>query len=138
MLATDSGAALLPRELDGPYMPTTTTGVTRALMSEAQQAALDPSLVPVNSATFAFCLANVAFTAQHMRTSGLHSATALLSPCLAQLTPVIKDLLERAHSTRGVLLRDAAQEALLLFPTLVLGPQRPGVSSSSVKAEVSA
>jgi hypothetical protein len=34
-------------------------------------------LAPVNHATIAFCLANVAFTAQHMRTFGLQSATAL-------------------------------------------------------------
>ncbi len=38
------GAAPLPRELDGPFMPTTTTAVTAALMAEAQQAASDPSL----------------------------------------------------------------------------------------------
>ena len=89
-------------------MPTTTTGVTAALMSEAQQAATNPSLVPVNSAAIAFCLANPDYNGLHMRTSGLQSAAALPSPRLSQLTPVIKDLLERAHSTRGVLLRDAA------------------------------
>jgi hypothetical protein len=73
-----------------------------------------------------------------MRTSGLQPAAALPTPSLDQLTPVIQDLLERAHSTRGVLLRDAPQEALLLFPTLVLGPQRHGASSSSVKSEITA
>jgi hypothetical protein len=41
--ARNLGAAPLPRELDGPFMPTTTTGVTVALMSEARQAATDPA-----------------------------------------------------------------------------------------------
>ena len=33
--ARNLGAAALPRELDGLYMPTTTNGVAAALMSEA-------------------------------------------------------------------------------------------------------
>jgi len=57
-----------------------------------------------------------------MRTSGTQSAAALLVHALDILTSVITDFLSRAHSTRGVTLRDAAVEALLLFSTLVLGP----------------
>jgi len=53
------GAAPLPRELDGPFMPTTTTGVTAALMAEVQEAASYLSLAPVNSASIAFCLTHV-------------------------------------------------------------------------------
>jgi hypothetical protein len=60
-----------------------------------------------------------------MRALGAQSAAALLVLSLSVLTLVITDLLKRAHSSRGTLLRDAPQEALLLFPTLVLGPQRP-------------
>ena len=130
------GAAPLPRELDGPFIPTTTTSGTTALLSEAYQAATNPASAPVNSSAIAFCLAIADYTCLHMRTSGMQSTTALPTPSLSTLTPAIQDLLERAHSTRGVLLRDAAQEALLLFPTLVLGPQRLGASSSSVKAEI--
>jgi hypothetical protein len=48
------------------------------------------------------------------------------------------DLLTNAHSSRGTILRDAAQETLLIFPTLILGPPRLGASSSSVKTEVTA
>jgi len=108
------------------------------VMSEALHAATDPTIVPMSFAAIAFCLANADFTSHHMRTSGLLSAATLPTPSLSQLIPFIKDLLERAHSTRGVLLRDDAQEALFLFPTLVLGPQRPGASSSSVRAETTA
>ena len=57
-------------------------------------------------------------------------------PALALLILVIADLFEKDHSAPGSLLRDAAQEALLLFPIRVLGPQRLGTSSSSVKSEV--
>jgi len=38
----------------------------------------------------------------------------------------------------GEALREAAWDALFLFPTLVLGPQKPGASSSTVKLEVAA
>ena len=61
-----------------------------------------------------------------------------LSACPRSLLLVIADLLTRAFSTRGVTLRDAALEALLLFPNLELGPQRPRASSSSVKTEIAA
>ena len=44
------GASPLRRELDGPFMPTTTRGVSTALASHAAQARLDPQSVPVNSA----------------------------------------------------------------------------------------
>ncbi len=64
------------------------------------------------------------------------SVAALQAQTQAQLIPIISALIRRAHSTRGVILRGAAQEALLLFPTLVLGPQRLGASSFSVKTEV--
>jgi hypothetical protein len=69
-----------------------------------------------------------------MQTSETQSAAALPALALALLTPVIADLFKKAHSTRASLLRDAAQEALLFFPTLVLGPQRPNVSSSIAKS----
>jgi len=95
-------------------------------------------LVPANSAAITFCSANPDFTATHMQTSGTQSAVALLVPALAMLTPVIVDLNMKAHLTRGSIIRDAAQEALLVFPTLILEPQRPRTSSSNVKIEVAA
>jgi hypothetical protein len=120
-------------------MPKTTTRVTAALASEVLRANADPSSVPTNSAAVTFWLNNAEFSKNHMRTSGLRSTSALPSPALSILTPIIiYDLVHRAHSTTGVLLRDAAHEALMLFPTLVLGPKRPGASSTSVKNEVKA
>ena len=78
------------------------------------------------------------FTATHMKTSRAKFAVALHAPPLTALLLLITYRAERAHSTRGTLLRDATQEALLVFPTLVFGPQRPGATSSSVKMEVNA
>jgi hypothetical protein len=76
------------------------------------------------------------FIVIYMRTSRTQSVAALPIPVWALLIPIIADLVtRRAHTTRGELLRSATKEALL-FPTLVLGPQPPGASSSSVKAKV--
>ena len=52
------------------------------------------------------------------------------------IIPVITDLLNTAADIRGEILREAAWDALFLFPTLVLGPQKPGALSSAVKAEM--
>ena len=73
-----------------------------------------------------------------MRTSGAKHAVVLLAPTQEQSNPAIADLVERAHFPRGTLFRDAAMEALFLFPTLILCPQTPGASSSSVNIAVSA
>jgi len=90
----------------------------------------------MNTVAITFFSANLAFTVTHISTSGMQSAATLHAPGLVMLTSLITDLLTRAHSTRGVSLRDAAQEAFLLFPTPVLGPHGPGASSSIVKTEV--
>ncbi len=55
-----------------------------------------------------------------MRLPGTQSAAPLHVLALTTLTHAIAGLFTRAHSTRRVILRDASQEALLLFPTLVL------------------
>ncbi len=52
------------------------------------------------------------------------------------IIPVIMDLLNKAADIRGQVLREVAWDALFLFPTLVQGPQKPGASSSAVKAEM--
>jgi len=49
---------------------------------------------------------------------------------------VVTDLYNKAADIRGEVLREAAWDALFLFPTLVVGPQKPGASSSAVKTEV--
>jgi len=130
------GASPPRRELDGPYMPTTTSGVSAVLSSQPTHAHLDPMSTLVSSAAVTFSAANPTFTKIHLRTSETQSAAALLAHALSILMPLIVDLLSRTHYTRRAALRDAAQETLLLFPALALGPQGPGASSSSVRIEV--
>ncbi len=89
-------------------------------------------------AAISFCHAHPDFIASHMNTSRAQMAAALPAHALNLRTMVIANLVERAHSTCGTLLRDAAHETLLVFPTLVLRPQCRGASSSSVKTEVTA
>jgi len=122
--------------MEGPYMPMTTRGVAAALISEAAQAHRDPTSAPMNSAVITFCVASPTFTEIHMRTSRTLFAAALPAPALDTLMPVIADLLSRAQSTWGVGPHDAALEVILLLRTMVLGPQRPCASSSSVRTEV--
>jgi hypothetical protein len=92
--------------------------------------------VPVNSTAIQLGSVNLDFTTSHIRISGIQSAATLHGPGFALLPLVIADMFHKAHSIRGPALRDAALETLLLFPTLVIGPQRPSASSSSVKTEV--
>jgi hypothetical protein len=64
------GTSPLRRELDGPFMLTTTRGVSAALATQAAQARMDPQSVPVNYVAVTFCSNNPDFTTTHMRTSG--------------------------------------------------------------------
>jgi hypothetical protein len=73
-----------------------------------------------------------------MKTSRNQYAKVLAVPALKHLTSITAELYKRAYTITGVILRDAAWEAIMLFHTLVLGLQRPGASSTSGKAEISA
>ena len=44
---------------------------------------------------------------------------------IADLMPVVTDLFNKAADIRGEVMREAAWDALFLFPTLVMGPQKP-------------
>jgi hypothetical protein len=122
--------------MDGHFMPTTTRGVVAGLDHPDAHARQDPPLATLHVAAIAYCTDNPDFTDIHMRTFGTQSAATLPTHAQALFILIIVDLVIRARTTRGELLRNEAQEALLFFPTSVLGPQRPGASSSSVKAEV--
>jgi hypothetical protein len=130
------GSLHLPRELDRHYIPTTTRGVTTTVSSLALPSTEGPEFGPMHSDVIMFCAENPDFTATHMRTSGAQLSAATPALALPVLTPIIVDLLSRTSSTRGVALKDAAREAFLLFPTLVLGPQRTCASSSNVRSKV--
>jgi hypothetical protein len=82
------------------------------------------------------CCVNHGFTPIYLRTSCCQSSPSLPKPCQQKLVHNIADLFAKVADTRGEILREAAWDALFLFRTLVLGPQKPGASSSSVKAEI--
>ena len=74
---------------------------------------------PMHFVAILLCMENHDFAATYMRTSGAQSAVAIPTPTMPVLTLAIADLLSRANTTRGIVLRDATQGAL---STLVLGP----------------
>jgi hypothetical protein len=134
----DRRQAAAPAELQGPYLATTIAGVRATLTAQAATARSAPERVPPHTAAVEFCSANPDFTPLHLRTSGCQSAVSIPKPSLHLLLPVITDLMNKAADVRGVELREAAWDALFLFPTLVLGPQKPGASTTAVKAEMAA
>ncbi len=54
------------------------------------------------------------------------------------MLPVLTELFNKTADITWEVLREAAWDALFFFPTRVLGPQRPGASSTTVKAEIAA
>ena len=129
---------MAPLHLDANWNPTCRRPLATVLAFEAAHAHRDPTSAPMNSAAFTFCATNSTFAKMHIRTSVTQIAASLPAHALDTLMQVIADLFSGTHSTRGVALRDVVLEALLLFPTLVLGPRRLGASSSSVRTEVAA
>ena len=108
------------------------------MTAQAQNARSDPSHAPPHFAVVEFCNTHPDFTPFHMKMSGCQSTVAIPKPCIAALLPVVKDLFNKAADIRGEVLREAAWDALFLFPTLVMRPQKPRASSSAVKTEVAA
>jgi len=126
------------RELDGPFLPTTMGGIQAALADIARAAEAAPHPQAPHAPAINFCLANPSFTMEHLRTSGLQTSTAVPGPSRALITSTVTSLFRQAVSMRGEALRSAAWSLVFLFPTLVLGPHRPGAASSAVKAETEA
>ena len=108
--------------LTSPYLATTIAGVQASLTAQARAPRSAPLSAPPHSAAVEFCSKHPNFTPLHMRESGCLSAVAIPKPSLAALLPVATDLFNKAADTRGEILREAAWDALFLFPTLVLGP----------------
>jgi hypothetical protein len=111
-------------------------GVRAALTAQAQNAILNPDHAPLHTTTVEFCHAYPDFTPMHMRTAGCESAVAIPRPSVTTLLLVVTELFNKAADVRGKALRDAAWDTLFMFPTLVLGPQNPGASSSSIKSKI--
>ena len=119
-------------------MATTIAGVKASLATQAQQTMSYPSLAPPYSAAIEFCSTHPDFAPMHMKLSGCQSSVAIPKPSTAALLHGVTHLCDKAADTRGDVLREAARDALFLIPTVVLGPHKPGISSSVVKAEVAA
>ncbi len=128
-----SSHPLLPKLDDGPFILTTTRSVAATLQNHTAHAREDTGPTPLHATAISFCLESYAFTTMHIKTSWTNSVAFLPAPAAKHVTPIIKELFKRTYSTTGVCLRDATWEAILLFPTLVLGPQCPGAFSFSVK-----
>ena len=106
-----------PAELDGPYIATTIAGVRTTLTDHTRTAKPDPHKAPPHSAVVEFCCENPGFSPVHLRTSGCQSAVALPKPCITMILPVVTDLMNKTGDVRGEVLREAAWDALFLFPT---------------------
>ncbi len=78
------------------------------------------------------------FTMEHLRTSGLHTSTTIPGPSRALITSTVTSLFRQAVTMRGEAPRSVAWSLVFLFPTLVMGPHRPGVASSAVRSETEA
>ena len=97
-----------------------------------------PNMQTPHAPAIHFCLANPSFTMEHLRTSGLQTSTTLPGPSRALITSTVTSLFRQAVTMRGEAMCSTAWSHVFLFPTLVLGPHRPGAASSSVKSETEA
>ena len=103
-------------------MATTIDGVRAALTAQTTTTRFAPECAPPHTATIEFCTTHPNFTPLHLRTSGCQLAVSIPKPSMHQLLPAMTELLTKAADARGTILREAALDALFLFPTLVLGP----------------
>ena len=83
-----------------------------------------------------FCCVYLGFTPIHLRTSSCQYAAALPKHCREELLPLITDLVNKAATSGGEVLRKAVWDALFLFPTLVLDPHKPGAALTTVETEI--
>ena len=113
-------------------------GIQAALDDLARAASSCPIFAAPHAPALNYCLLNPSFTMDHLRTFGLQTSASLPGPSRSLVTTMATTLFRQAVNTRGGGLRIAAWSLVFLFPTLVMGPHRPGAPSSTVKAETEA
>ena len=126
------------RELDGPYLPTTMAGIQAVLGDISRAAETAPNLQAPLASAIHFCMANPSFATEHLRIAGLQTSTTIPGPSRALSTSTVASLFRQAVTMRGEALRLDAWSLVFLFPTLDLGPHRPGAASSAVESETEA
>jgi hypothetical protein len=126
------------RELDGPYLPTTMGDIHVTMEDIATRAATQTNPVATYIPFVNFCLLNPAFIVEHLRMSGAQFAASLPNPTKTLVTATITSLFCKAVPMRVEEIRTITWAMVFLFPSLFLGPQRPGAPSSAVKEETKA
>ena len=113
-------------------------GIQASIDDLAREASSQPNSTSPHGFALNFCLLNPAFTMDHLRNSGARSAAAIPGPAKTQVTSIVISLLRQEVTIRGDILRTDVWSLVLIFPTLVFGPHRPGAHSSAVKVETEA
>jgi hypothetical protein len=71
----------------------------------------------------------------HIKHGRVVTATRIPLPAMDLITAAATDVMEKANNLSGIL-RTAAMDAVMLFPSLILFPHEKGACSSRVRAEV--
>jgi hypothetical protein len=113
-------------------------GIQAALGDLAMNTSSQPNNAAPRAPAINFCLLNPAFTMILLRTSSTQSSALIVSQAKALVTSTVTSLFRQTVTMREDALRTATWSLVFLFPTLVLGPHRPGAPSSVVKVETEA
>ena len=81
------------------------------------------------------CILHSGFIRDHIMHARVITSTGILLPALDLITAVATDVITKANSLSGIL-RVAAMDAVMIFPSLILFPHVKGACNSLVRAEV--
>ncbi len=121
-------------EATGPWCPTTVTGIQQAARERLAAGSSVPELVSASNA-ITHCLLHSGFMKDHIKHGRVVTSTAIPLPALDLITAAATDVVEKANNLSGIL-RTAAMDGVMLFPSLIMFPHEKGACCSKVRAEV--
>ena len=82
-----------------------------------------------------YCPLYSGFMRDHIKHGRFITSTGVPLPALDLITAAATDAMDKANNLSGIL-RVAAMDAMMLFPSLVLFPHEKGVCNTQIRAEV--
>ncbi len=121
-------------EASGPWCATTMTGIQNAARERLAANTSGDELVSASNA-ITHCLLHSGFMREHIQSGRVTTSTGVPLPALDLITAAATDVMVKANSLAGIL-RVAAMDAVMLFPSLILYPHEKGACSTQVRTEV--
>jgi len=121
-------------EKDGPWCATAVTGIRNVARERLVAGTPGPELASASNA-ITYCLLHSGFMRDNIKHGRVTTSTRVPLLALDLITAAVIDVMDKANRLSRIL-RVAAMDVVMLFPSLILFPHMKGACNNQLRAEV--